>query len=257
LSGTTSMLDVPLERRRHGAVVAGLGAIVVHGGLVALAIVLGTRVIQRMTSPAPVTQLVEIDLSPRPEEQEVLLQAAPKPTRRAPVPRAAEEPPAPPAAAQAGQVVTAADDIVDFGDTVVVGRGDSYAGGTTEANGTATHAVRDRAARGGGVPAGAGTDLSPDRSRRPSLTAGTEWDCPFPAEADNAGIDHAIVTLRVSIGADGKVLDVRAASDPGSGFAREARACALGKPWLPALDRLGKPAAAVTIVNVRFDRGTD
>ncbi|MES1169990.1 MAG: DUF2510 domain-containing protein, partial [Leifsonia sp.] len=78
-------------------------------------------------------------------------------------------------------------------------------------------------------------------------------DAPAP-EADDAGIDHAVVTLRVSVGVDGRVGEVRATSDPGAGFGREARACALSKPWSPALDRAGRPAAATTIVNVRFDR---
>jgi outer membrane biosynthesis protein TonB len=81
-----------------------------------------------------------------------------------------------------------------------------------------------------------------------------QWDCPFPEEADDAGVDHAVVTLRVEVGGDGTVQSVRATSDPGHGFAREARRCAMSKRWSAGLDRAGNPANAVALVNVRFDR---
>jgi hypothetical protein len=49
------------------------------------------------------------------------------------------EPP-PPQAAQAGQVLTQDSDVLDLSNTFVVGSGSKYAGGTTDANGTATKA---------------------------------------------------------------------------------------------------------------------
>ena len=84
--------------------------------------------------------------------------------------------------------------------------------------------------------------------------AGSAWDCPFPVEADDAGVDHAVVTLRVEVGADGHVVQASATRDPGHGFGREARRCALYKRWAPGLDREGRAASSVTVVNVRFER---
>jgi protein TonB len=229
--------------------------VALHAGLVLVATVVGARVVRHVTSAAPVTQMVDVDLPPpAPEEKPVEKAPAPAPAVRAHAAKVADAPPPPPAAAQAGQVLTAPDEVVDFGETVVAGAGDSFAGGVTEAGGTAKHAVRDPGARAGGVEGGTGTDPAGDRSRPPSLAAGNEWDCPFPPEADDAGIDHAVVTLRISVTADGHVQEVRATSDPGNGFGREARACALSKPWTPALDRAGRAMAAFTLVNVRFDR---
>jgi protein TonB len=144
--------------------------------------------------------------------------------------------------------------MVDFGETIVAGNAANYAGGVTESGGTATHAVRDVRARASGVEGGDGTAPQADKSRAPQLAGGLRWDCPFPAEADASEIDHAVVTLRVEVGAQGDVASVRAASDPGHGFGREARRCAERKRWVPGLDRAGRPAAAVALINVRFDR---
>jgi protein TonB len=101
------------------------------------------------------------------------------------------------------------------------------------------------------VPDGTG-DALVDRSRTPRLEAGTNWDCPFPAEAEEDGVDRAVVGLEVEIAATGAVLSVAVQSDPGSGFGREARACALKKRWLPALDKHGQPIAHKHRVNVTF-----
>jgi protein TonB len=230
---------------------------VVHAGLVLLVTSLGARVVGR-AADAPVnvtTEMVEVELPRTPEKPLAAApEPAPSPRMRAPPPPA-DSPAPPPAAAQAGQVLAATDDdVVDLSDSVVVGAGQAYAGGVTEANGTAAHAVHDPRARAGGVEGGQGTEPRGDRSRRPRLAGGVEWDCPFPEEADDAGVDHAVVTLRVEVGADGRVLDVAVTADPGTGFGREARRCALGKPWSPGLDRVGTPMAAASVVNVRFDR---
>ncbi|MET0791154.1 MAG: hypothetical protein ABW061_06495, partial [Polyangiaceae bacterium] len=66
--------------------------------------------------------------------------------------------------------------------------------------------------------------------------------------------DHALVTLSIVIAADGHVVQANATREPGHGFGREARRCALSKRWLPGLDRQGNAASTVTSVNVRFDR---
>jgi protein TonB len=86
------------------------------------------------------------------------------------------------------------------------------------------------------------------------LAAGLRWDCPFPEEAEQADIDDAVVGLDVHVAADGSVTSTRVLSDPGHGFARQARRCALAKRWQPGLDRAGRPTAQSVLVNVRFVR---
>ena len=63
-----------------------------------------------------------------------------------------------------------------------------------------------------------------------------------------------MVTIRVTIQADGAPKDVEMLRDPGHGFAEEARRCALGKRWSPALDYEGRPVEVTMTVNARFDR---
>jgi protein TonB len=108
-------------------------------------------------------------------------------------------------------------------------------------------------ARALGVTGATGNTVA-DRSRSPQLAGRAVWDCPFPEEADDDGVDHAVVTLRVEVSATGSVASVQASGDSSHGFGREARRCALSKRWAPALDRVGNSTAGVAIVNVRFDR---
>jgi protein TonB len=151
-------------------------------------------------------------------------------------------------------VLAANDDVVDFKDTLVAGNGTHYAGGVTSQSGTSTQAVRDSRARGDGVMGGTGNGSAPsvDLSRPPALAGGSDWDCPFPFEAEDRGIDQAVVALRVEVAASGDVIAAKVARDPGAGFGREAQRCALRKRWSPGLDRAGKPTSAVAQVNVRF-----
>jgi protein TonB len=192
---------------------------------------------------------------PPPPPPKVSAKPPPEPT---PVPPPAAPPPAAaPAAAQAAQVLTQEpkDEVLDFGETIVQGDSAAYAGGVTEAGGTSSKAVRDARARAGGIEGGTGTDTSGvDRSRAASLAGGAFWDCPFPEEADDEGIDQAVVTLRVRVALDGTLEDVRVASDPGSGFGREARRCARDKRWQPARDRAGNAIASESAISVRFSR---
>lgn len=151
-------------------------------------------------------------------------------------------------------MLAATDDVVDFGETIVTGKGASYAGGVSASEGSAKRAVLDARAQGGGVLGGKRGDPSADASRAPRLGGGSSWQCPFPPEADDDGIARAVVTLRVEVAADGGVLDVQATRDPGHGFAREARRCAQQKHWEPGRDRQGQPVRASALVNVRFER---
>lgn len=246
---------------------AGGFAVSVHAA--AVIGVLAVAALPRVaTSIAPVltTQLVEVALEPAlapAAEPEPAAPAEPKPEPE-PAPRASKvarsvepEPPpeAAPAAAQAAETLTAAPEVLDFGDTLVQGSSATFAGGVTEAGGTSQRAVRDPGARAGGVGGGRGTDTSAvDRSRPPALAGDARWDCPFPEEADDAEITDALVTLRVRVATDGAVERVDVVQDPGDGFGREARRCALRKRWQPGRDRAGRALATHALVNVRFYR---
>ena len=148
-------------------------------------------------------------------------------------------------------MVSAAQDVVDFSDSMVMGSSTFSAGGQTHAAGTSNQA-QHAAAHANGAPAGRGTALVSDRSRAPQLAGGAEWNCPFPEEADE--VDEASVTLRVEVAADGRVLSARPTRESSSGFGREAQRCALSKQWSPGLDRAGQPIVALALVNVRFVR---
>ena len=248
-------------------------AVVVHAGLFAGALLLSTS--NRTHAAKPQAPLLEVELAPPPppapaeepppapppvEQPEPVklkvAKVAPEPTPVEPPPEPPAEPPKaaepPPEAAQAAQAVTALDNApTAASDTIVTGDGAAYAGGTTQRGGTATHAVSAANARAGGVPNGTG-DTPVDRSQKPRLAGGTDWSCPFPPEAEEDGIDRAVVGLEVEIGVDGSVRGVSVHNDPGSGFGREARACALRKRWLPALDRSGQPVQQKHKLNVTF-----
>lgn len=166
-----------------------------------------------------------------------------------------------PAAAQAGQVMAAdpkSNEPVDLTNSFVQGAGTSYAGGTTAPTGTAQTAVRAPGAVGGGTPGGTGTSAAApsavDKSRSLRLRGGLDWDCPFPPEADTEQIDQAAATIEVAVGQDGRVTSVRLISDPGHGFGRQARACAMGKSFEAALDRDGNPLASTKQFRVTFNR---
>jgi protein TonB len=170
-------------------------------------------------------------------------------------------PAAPPAAAQAGAVLTAPDDNapLDLTNSFVTGTSDRYAGGTTQTGGTSNTAVRNPGAVATGLPRGVGTGPGTqqgvvDRSRALQLAGSTEWRCPFPPEADADQIDEAAAVISVTVGADGKAQKVSVVQDPGHGFGREARACALRETYVPALDRDGNAIAASKSFRVRFER---
>jgi len=233
--------------------VALLGTAGLHQvALFALTALAGVE-LQRPSAPRaePLAQLVEATSEPAPPPPAAEPQSEP-PTAKKPA-RAPREA-APAAAAQAGKIIAAPEESVDFGDNFITGEAETHAGGITASEGTAQHAVYDPRARGSGVDGAQGDSPRGDLSRPPSVAGGASWDCPFPPEADEASIDHAAVSLRVEVAADGGVLEVRATADPGSGFAREARRCAQSKRWSAGLDRAGLPTRSVALVNIHFDR---
>lgn len=261
----SSVLDAPKRAPSGALFFAAIGACVLHALALGAAVYASANRVQEDVSAVRSVPKLEVELvetpppppepppepeAPAPESPPPVAEAKPVKARPAAAPKAAP----PPAAAQSAKVVAAEADAVDFGDTIVMGNAASYAGGVSANAGTAKQAVHDKNAQAGGVVGGTGKDLDADASRPPALASGLHWDCPFPVEADDAGIDSAVVGLRVEVAADGKVREARATTDPGHGFGREARRCALSKRWAPGLDRAGRPTTAVALVNVRFER---
>lgn len=212
----------------------------------------------------------------RPEEIEVLRDDPPPPPPpppeatqepeakpAAPPPRAAAAPPPPPPSpAQAARVLTQEPDPnepVDLtGNTIVQGNADAYAGGFTAANGKNPSAATAPPAATG-VPGGTGpvqqaAAPAPDRSRVASLLGGGEWSCPFPPEADAAQVDDAYVTLQIDVTPEGTPSAARVVSDPGNGFGREARRCAMNRRYTTALDHDGNTIAGSIKTRVHFSR---
>ena len=193
-------------------------------------------------------------LEPMQSPQSVLKPQKPSGQRRAP---------GVPAAARAGRVLTAPEqgsgepDPLDF--TVVQGEGSRYAGGVTAAAGTSDRPVYDPRARGGGAAApsrrGAPSktaaaqpvkDPKTPSKKRSALPLSTSWNCPFPAEADNHDINFARVLIVVTVRASGTASSAAVLSDPGFGFARAARRCALHQQYRVAHDSLGRPTLGTT-----------
>ena len=176
-----------------------------------------------------------------------------KPEPVAPPPRAREAPPPPPTPAQAAKVLAQEPDPnepVDLtGNTIVQGNADTYAGGFTAGNGTNANAVRSAPSptgvAGGPGPVRPAPPAGPDRSRGAS-TGDSDWNCPFPPEADTDQINEARVSIAVDVRADGTPSAVRLVKDPGNGFGREALRCAMSKRFTTALDHDGNPIAGST-----------
>ncbi len=240
----------------------------------ALALVTTTLVAHPQAEPPTVvSEALFIDIEPEREPEPELppeREAEPEPKAvtsaptqvSKPTPEPRPEPPQPeppaPQAAQAGQVLTQESAVLDLSNTFVVGAGAKYAGGTTDATGTATKAVRNPNAKGSAsrsVETGPATAApAVNKSRPPQLAGGGTWSCPFPPEADLDDVNQAVVTLQVSVAVNGAVSSADVRNDPGHGFGRAARRCALTKRWDPGLNTLGQPTAATAVVKVRFQR---
>ncbi len=228
--------------------------------LMAILSLLFTRLVPAPPARADVTS-IDVEIAPEPPKPEPIAKPEPKPEPKEPArpePKLKEAPPA--AAAQAGAILaqqTKPDDPVDLTNSFVSGSGAVYAGGSTMAAGTATTAVRTAVVSPVGVPGGTGgaTQVGPDRSRNATLGGSKNWnDCPFPPEADVDNVDQALVSVQINIGPDGRPTGVKILSDPGHGFGRAARACAMQKVYQNALDREGNPIPGSIPTNIRFDR---
>jgi protein TonB len=270
---------VALGRGAQRAIVIGfLAALFVHGTAAARAAVIpielmdwSQRIGRAVHDRVFETYDIEVFKPPEPpptppeppepvkdEPKEVPLASAPpsmkKPSEAAPTA----------AAAQAGAVLTQAPDPnepVDLTNAFVNGQSDTYAGGVTQSTGTSGVAVYAQRVGPGGTPSkGAGrTDGpvsgAPDRSRPASLAGSKDWKCDFPPEADIDQIDEAFVVVQVATRADGSPERVNVISDPGHGFGRAARLCAMKERYDPALDRDGNAVAGGTkSIRIRFER---
>jgi protein TonB len=264
-----SLLDAPAARRTsywpavftagaHVVVAAAIAAVVIEPALIKQAVAMADFIEVELPPEPPAPEPPPAAPEPEPEvvQKRVVLAPTPKPVERAPEPPP-EPTPAPPAAAQAAQVL-AQNDVVDLSNSIVVGSGAKYGGGTTDSSGTSARAVRATGAKdvGGGVTPGGTPAPAPavNRTRAPRLAGGASWSCPFPPEADVAGVNQAAVALRVSVGASGSVSAVQVTSEPGYGFGRAAKRCAMSKRWDPGLDASGRSVDATAVVNVRFVR---
>jgi protein TonB len=267
------VFELESGRMRTGFIIGVCGALIVHAAAASeaarIAAGMGTWALDLRTDVhAYLAKIYEVDLveppppppppPPEPEpEKDKPLSAAPAPATQK------DEPPPPPA--QAGKILTQEPDPnepVDLTrDGFVTGNAETYAGGVTANTGTSSKAVRNLNAAPGGVPGGTGTKpgptavSGPDLARGPSLLGGTDWDCPFPAEADTEQIDFQRVQIVVTVRADGTPQDVKVVGDPGHGFGRAARQCALRRRYNPASDRQGNPVlSTMPPINVTFKR---
>jgi protein TonB len=194
---------------------------------------------------------------PPPEEKEPPKQLVKELPKDAP-------PPEPPAAAEAAKVLMqepAKDEPVDLtGNTFLNGQGETALGGVTQIGGKATAPTNNLAAVATGVPGGTGTAAAPpavkvDRSRAAAIMNKANLErCPFPAEADAEQVDEAAVGIEVKVSTDGRAETVSVTRDPGHGFGREARKCALREKYAPALNVDGVAIPGVYRVNFRFSR---
>jgi protein TonB len=238
--------------------VAGARAMRVFPYLAELAGVVRAGIAERLRSQIDIN-MDEPPPPPKPEpEPEPEPEPPPAAQHKAPTPEA------PPAAAEAGKVLTAEPDPdapVDLtGDGFVTGDGDRFAGGITASSGTAKTAVRNTAAVATGV--GTGTPKATvvaapkvDLSKAAKPMDPDFWrKCPFPSEADAEGINQSKVTLGVTVSPDGRARTVTVVKDPGFGFGKAARACAMRAAYAPAMNAAGQPVEQTTTFTVRFTR---
>ena len=89
----------------------------------------------------------------------------------------------------------------------------------------------------------------------PVALASSEWNCPWPVEADGLALDEQVATIRVVVDVRGAVETAELVADPGDGFGRAALACARRTRFSPALDRDGRPIRARSpAIRVHFTR---
>ena len=160
------------------------------------------------------------------------------------------------AAAKAAQIISAKDDdVLNFDNVFTVGTSERYSGGNTMSKGTNDKPPdTPKVAATGVANAPPPQILAVDLSRTATLAGSGEWRCPFPPEADSDSVDEAAAIIEVIVGATGKAQSATILQDPGHGFGREARGCAMRESYVPALDKAGNPVASSKKFRVKFER---
>ncbi len=183
--------------------------------------------------------------------QEIVVPAIPVSTIPPPSttkPEAAPPPPPevpdedPPAPLQAAKVLTAPEppqelDVADLTDAIVGNGVGGVMGGVV-----------------GGVVGSPPPPLASLPYATPAHARAPGKPCTFPKEADDDQVDEAKVILRVTVEPAGSVSAAQVVRDPGHGFGRAARTCALGYKFDPAKDANGAAVKSQTLLVIRFQR---
>jgi hypothetical protein len=124
---------------------------------------------------------------------------------------------------------------------------------------TAAEPVDIDLGRPGGVDAllyGEGSPgLSHDLSSPPRIGGYVYWECPWPAAAAQAGVNHAVVHVTVDVTVRGKATAVQLIDQPGYEFGEDAIRCAMDQRYIPGRDAQGRPVAGRTRkFSVQFNR---
>ncbi len=255
------------RQMRVGLLIGLAGTLVVHGAAAARGLSTLIDLAQfaagvRFQITERLRSTYDVDTTPPPEVKPPDEPDPPEPEPVKPVARSAAPPPAP---AQAAKVLTSeptpGDAPVDLtGWGIVSGEAERAPGGETSNKGTSTKYVA-QAATATGVPNATGTAPTPPAPpsgkdlSRPARPSELNWNCGFPAEADMEQINSEKVTLIVTVGPDGRPQKVSVLNDPGFGFGRVARQCALRKSYNAGLDRAGNAITTTTPpFTVRFVR---
>jgi protein TonB len=201
---------------------------------------------------------------PKPDEKEEP-PPPPPPEEKAPPPPPIEQPQAvkpppddpykdePPPVAQANHQEVTDDPYASW--STSQGNGTNNSGKVSDTGKVNGHVEDPRAAATGTPHAPPPPPPAVDHSKPATLVGSTAWNCPFPPEADSDGRDSAVATIVVTVRPDGTPQAVSVIADPGSGFGRAARACALGRRYQAGLDKDGNPTTATTPpIRVRFSR---
>ena len=163
------------------------------------------------------------------------------------------------AVAQAGKALTREDEGGD--DAIASGDSNDAMYGLVAGAGTGNAPSKNPRAKVGGKAGGHGTSTREGAVIEPDLTRGAHApsvitdECPFPVEADLARIDHAVVTLQVTVKADGHAGAITVLDDPGHGFGRAAIYCVKQLLFSAARNKQGTfIEAAAPPTRIRFTR---
>jgi periplasmic protein TonB len=244
----------------HAAVTQSVFVAWLLSGLMSWQDDLQTRIHERVLSEFVLEVEPEAKPPEPPKQEEKPKEELPKEELPKDTPKAEKTEQAAPAPAAAGQVVTseAAEQPTDFG--MLQGPGQEYTGGVTASDGISKGKVDFAVPKGTGPANSVGTAVAPtvaikrDCARATRLRGGLAWDCSFPPEADTEQIDTASAVIEVAVNASGRVDSVRIVQDPGHGFGRAARACAMSKAFDAAI---GDECTAITSTKsfrVNFNR---